>query len=351
MPSQISLRTSPVLSNKTPNTIHVGHKAVITRNSVQDGADMKAAARAVGSFLVTHKSIRKPHNMVTVSLNGSCGNSDTPKCFSMGLHNGNATVNMNLAANHHSLEQVNDTLSTHHPLTAIHCNSPKTEAQQSNDQSSLTDVSNKGRLMCPELAISYTGTLIGKRAGCLVNKQSDLEQRVTSLQRKIRLRQLHMVHSHTCRQLEFDGNINEQDGSSMEEEGSGSSLTDSDFSMEISPPRTVGGFEGGMGVMDLPIQVDGASDDAFLPTHDMMSLEGDGSDIGGAGRKRNEDSFSSLDSYVSSVCPSEVDSDGGADGLIAQLASLEALLDGDMTDASSDEEGEQSADILCKYVP
>lgn len=321
------------------NTCRVGeHKAKVI--SAGDGADMKAA---VGSrILVTH---RKPHNMVAVNLNGSCGRTDdsvaVPKCFSTALPNGNGAVDMNVELN----KQLNGTLDTP-PLSAIggilheeRCKSPpKSEGQHSNNQSSLTGISNEGRLMCPELAFSYTSTMIGKRAGCLANKQRDLERRVASLQRKIRLRQLHMVHSHACRQLQFDSNINDQDTSNMGDgsnmDGSGSSLTDSDFSMEISPPRTR------VGAMDLPSQVDGSSDEAFFPLPpEVLQLGGEG---GGPSRKRTEDSFSSVDSCISSVSPSEVEGDGA---LMAQLASLESLLDEDLTEVSSDEEGEESADL------
>lgn len=353
MPSQISLRTSPVLSSNTctTNKIQVGYNKV-SRIPAGDGADMKAAARTVGSLLVAHKSIRKPHNM---NLNGSCGrtvNSGAPsKCFS--LPNGNGTVNTNFEREHHALEHMNGMLDTppldtppltaHPPLSSAgpnsHCSPPESKGQHSNNQSSLTAISNEGRLMCPDLAVSYTGTLIGKRAGCLANKQKDLEQRVALLQRKVRLRQLHMVHSHACRQLDFDGSINDEDSSNMEE-GSGSSLTDSDFSMEISPPQ-----ESELGVVDLPIQVDGASGDTFSPPPPEELRMDD--EEGGPSKKRNEDSFSSLDSCVSSMCLSEEEEDDGGDtdALMAQLASLETLLDGDLTEVSSDEEGEVSADL------
>lgn len=380
MPSQISLRTSPVLSNNSSsaNGIQVGHKAVILNNSAGDGADMKAAARTAGSFLVAHKSIRKPNNMASVNLNGCCGkadSSDTPtKCISIGLPNGDGTVNRNLEAKYQHVNGIDTP-----PLTTSLCgqqnkqhsnsegqhnnflktegqqcsnslkiegkcsNSFKTKGQHSNDQSSLTDVSNKGRLMCPELAICYAGKLVRKRAGCLATKQGDLEQRVASLRKKISLRQLHMVHSHACRQLNFEGNMDEQYSSNIDE-GSCSSLTDSDFSMKISPPRS----GGPRGLVDLPIQVDGASDDAFLSPPEVAVLEGEGGDGGGPGRKRTEDSFSSLDSHTSSVCLSEEEGSGGADALMTQLASLETLLDGDLTEASSDEDGEGSADLHYK---
>lgn len=396
-----------MLSNSA-NTIQVGHKAVILKDSAADVVDMKAAARTVGS-LVAHKSLRKPHHTVSVNLNGSCGKTDNPvtppKRFSMALPNGTTTGNRGVhdgevheaqsvrqlngldthptngvdtpsfgqhTPQHHSsnsLGQHGITTSPQQPsTTSQQHNSPrvptpeqhfsshrieghllKTEGQHSNDHSSLTDLSNKGRLMCPELAISYAGTLIKKRTGCLGSKQRDLEQKVASLQRKIRLRQLHMVHSHACRQLVLEGSIDDQDSSNMEE-GSCSSLTDSDFSMGISPPPSE---KQRTELRALPLQVDGASDDAFLPPVPEVAMleEDEEGHTGGPGRKRAEDSFSSMDSHASSICPSEGEEDSGA-VLATQLASLESQLDEDLTEASSDEEGEgeESADLHHKYV-
>ena len=342
MPSQISVRTSPLLSS---NRIQVGGKAVISKSSTGD--DMKAAARTVGSFLInTHTSIRKPHNTVSVNLNGSCGrtgNSNPPsKCFSMSLPNGNGTVpTMRLETQHHPVEHTNGTVEI--PSLTASPPPPKTEGKHSNDQSSCTDLSNRGRLMCPELAITYTGTLIGKRAGCLANKQKELEHRMTTLQRKLRVRQLHMVHSHVSKQLLFN---NEQESLDTEG-GSASSLTDSDISMDLSSPPPAGDRKG----MHLPIQVDGASDDAFLPflPDSELSTFVEEDNLNMEGRTRNEDSFSSLDSCVSSVTSSEAEENDGPRALTAQLVSLQTLLDSDLTEASSDEEGEmESADHYCK---
>lgn len=348
MPSQISMRTSPLLSS---NRLQVGGKAVISKSSTGD--DMKAAARTVGSFLInTHTSIRKPHNMVSVNLNGSCGRTGSPsKCFSMSLPNGNGTVpTRRLETQHHCIEHTNGTVEV--PSSTASPPPPKTEGEHSNDQSSHTDLSNRGRLMCPELAITYTGTLIGKRAGCLANKQKELEHRMTILQRKLRVRQLHMVHSHVSKQLLF----NSEQESFDTDGGSASSLMDSDISMDLSSPLPAGGPSpppagGRKGGMHLPIQVDGASDDAFLPylpDAELSTFVEEGS-IRLEGRMRNEDSFSSLDSCVSSVTSSEAEENDEPKALTAQLVSLQTLLDSDLTEASSGEEGEvESADQYCK---
>ena len=318
MPSQISLRTSP-------GNLQVGH---IPQNSAGDGAVMKAAARTVGSVLVTHKAIRKPHNAVTGNLNGACGRTDnSSKLFPKAYLN--------------SSSELNGDASPHPPQ----CHAPRTVAQHSSDQGSFTEVSNKGRLMCPNSVLHSTGELIGKRVECLASKQRHLESRVATLQHKIRLRQLHMVHSHASRQLDFDASTNEQE-SLHTEEGSASSLMDSEFSVEVGLPETE---ESQMAVMDLPIQVDGASDDAFFPLAEVPLAEvseksEEAEEAAARCRHRNEDSFSSLDSYVSSVPSNESEGISDTRALTAQLASLERLLDTDLTEASSDEEGESSTD-------
>jgi hypothetical protein len=234
-----------------------------------------------------------------------------------------------------------------------------------------------------------------------------LEHRVASLQKKIRWRQLQVVHSHACRQLNFEGSASvvdeEAEDSSNMEEGSCSSLTDSDFSIDISPPHLVSrGRRRRPRSVDLTTPVDVAGDDAFLspvpevttlqregsstggpgrkmallegdgmgnPAKKMAVLNGEGDDIedpgrkmavldgevggsGGLGRRRTEDSFCSLNSHGSSVCVSEFEEEEeeerGSEALIAQLTSLESLLDGDLTEASSDEEGEESVDLHYK---
>lgn len=350
MPSQISLRTTP-----DNNGVQVGHKTVVSRNSEEN--DMKAAARTVGSLIITsHKSMRKPHSMVSINLNtfSKTENSDgfTAKSGPRQLpKNGTTTpftVNMNDEVNCHAARaethHMNGTLGPVPVIQAVQCNSssPKTEGEHSDHHSSCTDESNSSRLMCPDLAVKYTSNLIGKRSQSLALKQKSLERRVASLQRKVHFRQLHLVHSHACKQLNFSGQNEAEDI----EETSASSLTSSDCSVVSEGDLSL---ESRIGSVSLPIQVDGASDDIFLPSHHTELEEERMSDEAVGGRVRNEDSFSSLDSYASSSASSEVEEDGSK-ALTAQLTSLEGLLDSDLTEASSDEEGEEeSADLQFHY--
>lgn len=357
MPSQISLRTSP-LTPVLPNSgARVGHKAVTSKNTAGENG-MNAATRTVGSLLFTRSSIVKPHSMVSINLNGSCGKTDNLDCTSKGskaAFKSNGTtypfaVNNNLGANHYAKDVVEDTMEhtivQEDPVPVVLCNSasPKTEGEHSNEESSLTSESNRGRLMCPELAISYTGTLVEKRSKSLANKQTLLEKRLASLGRKVRLRQLHAIHSHASRQLHFEDSIKQEQESISIEDGSASSFT-TDCSMEVSP------LQHRKKVLPLPIQVDGASDDPFLPyQHGVMKLEGEGKpevepESNEGVRRRNEESFSSVES-----CASEPE-EGRVQALVTQMTSLQDLLDGDWTESSSDEEeGEQSADPQFRLV-
>lgn len=333
MPSQISLRTPPVLSN---SGARVGHKAVISRNPADENG-MKAATRTVGSILnITHNSIIKPHSK---NFNGSCGKTDNLDLTSKGFKptfnsNGTTAVTRNLGANHFALGTMEHVNNKAAPVVLCNSASPKTEGKHSNEESSFTNQS-RGRLMCPELAISYTGTLVDKRSKSLANKQYCLENRVASLQRKVRFRQLNAVHSHASKQLHFDGSMNQEQESLNVEDGSASSFN-TDCSMEVSPVVCR------KKVLPLPIQVDGASDDPFLPyQQEVVKVEGEGGKpecYGGVGR--TEDSFSSLESYSSGVS-SEAEV-GCAQALSAQMTSLQGLLNGDWTESSSDEEDESA---------
>ncbi len=327
---------------------------------------MKAAARTVGSLLVAHNAVRKPprSDVASVNFNG-CG-----KTYDLlSKTNGTGLVPFAVCeANHRHVNGMVEAPPL--PVAPPPC---KTLGESSNENTTQSPApsseSNRDWLMCPDLAIGYSGSLIGKRMGCLASKQRDLEHRVASLQRKVRLRQMNVARSHACKQLAFEQT--DQASLSMEE-SSTASFNESDCSVDTHPLEN-------REVWPLPIQVDGASDDTFLlshqevvrgrePSHQAAVREGEPShqeqvakeeslhqvvergeedENGGmhVERTRNQDSFSSLDSsYMSSVC-SEGE-ERGSRSVRAQLAALQGVLDGELTDSSSDEEGEESADHL-----
>ena len=320
MPSQVSLReVSTVLVDAR---LQLGKK-VGSRNSKEK---IQAAAGPIDTPLIGYKASQ---TMVS-SLQSTYvkpNNSAMPlKCSSQPLTNGN-TVNMNVGKHGNQLEFLNGMVGTTPLVAHVNAGHPKTEGAHSSDQSSITNQSNSSRLMCPELAISYSSSLIGKRTNYLASKQKVLEKQVASLQQKVRLRQLHLVHSFACKQICEQEESQTHKHDSLSVEGSASTLTGSDCSMLTDTPSRVE-------VMPLPIQVDGACDDAFLPQTEVSR----GMD-GGEVRMRGEDSFSSVESYVSSV-PSEAE--GSEVKIIStQLRSLEELMDSDLTEYSSDEEGDE----------
>ena len=324
MPSQLPGRTTTVSSYSN---------SALVNKAVDPGAlycdnDMQAAARTVGSLLA-HNCSRK----TVSSLQEVC----KPNNISQKpLPNGSTTpfiVNPTVRQNGHSLTSNWNEMTTQLPLH-LDPSSPMTKGAHSSDQSSLTNHSNSSRLICPKLAIRYAGNLVTRKAGDLASKQKVLEKHVAFLQKSIRQRQLRLIHTHTSTQLKFFENT--------------SNLSDT----LKSDPLNQGGS------LALPIQVDGASDDAFVA---QVSSSGASTLIGSevmevdctdvrdlSSRRRCEDSFSSFESYVSnsgsSYVGSEMDWTFGqrSVGCVkAQLASLEALVDPDLTDTSSDEdEGE-----------
>ena len=311
MPSQISLRTSTVLSGS------------VDQRSIPSDNAMQAAAGKVATLLTAaHSSSRKPHIMVSSPILNSCAELGiSPTTVESSLSNGSTSPfikKLNMAHNH-TLDR-NGIVRTPPAAIPFTAGPAKTEgAHSSNEESSLTGLCNSSRLMCPELALSYTGSLITKRAAHLTSKQKMLEKQVSSLQRKVRQRQLRVVDSHVRKQLHFLEDT-ERDALTADE---------SESSVSELPHRTES-------IMPLPIQVDGASDDTFISPNEEMNR------TGGDGRVRGEDSFSSMESYVSNV-PS--DAEGGVvQTMTAQLSALEGLLDDDLTDASSDEEDEEGED-------
>ncbi len=321
MPSQISLRPPSGL----PGSAVKFNKVVLPNYCASISHDIEAAAAPgmVATPLTSNKSIRKPQPMVSGQSN-SCGSLEqatgTLRCALKPLFNPSCTSK----APDVSCKEHSNGIAVVTPPEGMQ-EPHQTKGEHSNDHGSLTDQPNSSRLMCPDLAISYTGTLVNKRAGYLATKQKTLENKVASLQNRVRRRQLEVVHSHASRQLSFIQSHQEE--GHMSESGSASTLTGSECSMDLSPPHPE--------ILPLPIQVDGASDDAFLPDEGGREAEV---------RRRGEDSFSSLESFVSSVASEDGGGDEG-DTIGVQLETLERLMDADVTDESSDEEETKSGTV------
>lgn len=328
MPSQLPGRTPTVSSHSNSALVNkaVGPRALYCDN------DMQAAARTVGSLLA-HNCSRK----TVSSLQEVCKpNNIAPKPLS----NGSTTpfvANQAVRQNGHSFRS--NLNATRSPLD-VEPDSPMTKGAHSNDQSSLTNHCNSSRLICPKLAIRHAGKLVTRRAGELANKQKVLEKYISFLQKDIRQRQLKVMHAHASMQLEFIENTEHETRTAE----SSSTLSDTGKLDSLAH----------VGPLALPIQVDGASDDTFLAqvsSGENVTIKAETVAVGCAdaralpGRTRCEDSFSSLESYLSSCGSSYVGSEvecmlekRSVACLRAQVASLEALLDPDMTDTSSDED-------------
>lgn len=76
-----------------------------------------------------------------------------------------------------------------------------TEGTSTGQDSSVTVLSDEARLVCPEVAVHFSGTLLSSRVGVLSVCQTGLEARLTKLQQKLRQKQLLLVHHHTRNQL------------------------------------------------------------------------------------------------------------------------------------------------------
>lgn len=240
-------------------------------------------------------------------------------------------------------------------------NQLKTKGAHSSDEGSstlLSDHSQCRRLVCPELAISYTGTLMSTRAGHLVSSQRDLELQFSTLSRIVREKQMKSVHSHARKQLHFQDKSTsaelDPNGSDLSrsldstKSDSVSSDTSNDVhSVKLEPMDTEGPAKN-LCEQPLPIQVDGASDEHLS----LASLSLDQADTSNLGeiskelpvcppdkddvfRKGNESHLSASECH---------DKASGLDDNIGriqqQLVGLKNMLDNDVTDSSSDEEEE-----------
>ena len=249
--------------------------------------------------------------------------------------------------------------------TTLTSNQTKTRGAHSNEQGSSTslgDQSRHRRLVCPELAINYTGTLMSNRAGHLVSSQRDLELRFSTVSRKLREKQLRGVFSHTRKQLHFQDKTTSSD-KVVDLAGSLSSTkSDSLLSVASSDVRSDKGepmdtaAEGQQATQDvceqpLPIQVDGASDERISLVEDQLiagSNQGEGLKPAYLTTADKDDVFreegASLSLKSASEHHADKESDTSSDGSMKriqqQLVGLCSMMDDDVTDSSSDEEEE-----------
>ena len=79
--------------------------------------------------------------------------------------------------------------------------SPCTEGTTTGENSSITVLSDETRLVCPEVAVHFSGTLLSSRVTLLGSSQCELEARLVRLQRRLREKQLLLVHHHVANQL------------------------------------------------------------------------------------------------------------------------------------------------------
>lgn len=205
--------------------------------------------------------------------------------------------------------------------------SPQTERSESSEKKPQTAIPNLGsthsRMVCPELAIGYTGSLISGRAEQLVSNQCQLELRLALLQRKLRERQLSVVHSHTKKQLECDPT--QYSPLPRRRKSSGSrSLT------SVCTTESLVDVE--MIDCDLPIQVDGSLDDAFL--HPRVDCQRHGSLVTTSSEGTHTADDSGCDLELEGIAPAVT-------RLQQRLKELEGMVDGYMTEDSSDEEEEE----------
>ena len=260
--------------------------------------------------------------------------------------------------------------------TTLSSNQTKTRGSHSNEQgssstTSLGDQSQHRRLVCPELAINYTGTLMSHRAGQLVGGQRDLEARFSNITRKLRQKQLRGVLSHVRKQLHFQDETTSSSGADKHHKvgdlaGSlGSSKSDSlssvasssDAQSDKTEPMDTSEVEQGLTHHQLPIQVDGASDErssSISRIEDQPvagSNQGEGLQplypTGGVNKDdvfRDEGASLVLKSTLGRSAMESEDDTGCLDGSVKcieqQLLGLRRMMDDDVTDSSSDEEEE-----------
>ena len=215
--------------------------------------------------------------------------------------------------------------------------SSQTERRDLSDKKFQTAMTNLGstrsRMVCPELAIGYTGSLVSSRADQLMSNQCQVELRLALLQRKLRERQLSVVHNHAKKQLECDPT--QYSPLPRRRKSSGSrSLT------SVCTTESLVDVE--MIDCDLPIQVDGALDDAFLHSRVDCQRHASLATTSSEGTRTADDSGCDLE--FEGIAPAVMK-------LQQRLEEVEGLVDGNMTEDSSDEEeGEEERVHVLRWV-
>ena len=277
------------------------------------------------------------------------------------------------------------------PPARVTTNQMKTKGAHSNEEgggssTSLGDQSQRRRLVCPELAITYTGTAMSNRVGYLVSSQRKLETKLTSLSRKLREKQLHGVLSHARRQLNFQTGSSASEGvhhkqgdlvGSLDSTTTKSCSESSDASssdVRIDKVDNVMETEGLPKThceQSLPIQVDGASDHTCSSSLASLCLDQPVASSSNAPADilkappyhtavvRNDSKDDVFrEELVSLSSTTELRGKRGGGGsylggsmrrIHQQLMSLKSLVDDDITDSSSDEE--EDGNQMSKYVP
>ena len=276
--------------------------------------------------------------------------------------------------------------STPPPPPTLMGNQTKTKGAHSNEEggssTSIGDQSQHRRLVCPELAITYTGTVMSKRAGDLVGNQRKLESQLTSLSRKLREKQLKTVLTHARRQLNFRDEATAASSSITQHDTKQTNLlgsldltkSDSESSDASNDVIRVDKHE----AMDteisskeicehaLPIQVDGASNERSslaslsldrpvvaasndlgerfkAPYHSTVTRTDSKDDVF---RENSSENAAILAERRAKSSQSRLN--GSMRLIQQQLASLKSLMDDDVTDSSSDEEEESGQ--VSRYV-
>lgn len=336
MPSQLSTTTTSNSSNSY--SFHI-NGTVDQRRSESFASDMQAAARTVG--ILAHSYNRKSEAMVA-SLQEVCKASNAvPKPLCNGS---TAPLLPEKAAEQNGHVMAGVWNGEAHTILPVSQNvaSPKTRGAASNLDSCETSHCDGGRLICPKSGVQHASGLVSKKVVKLAAKQKVLQERLLTLEQQIREKQLSLLNSHIVSQATF---VEERDKSTCR-----TGVTSVADEVQRLSSTSVGH-------LPFPIQVDGASDDAFLsqvllPESDMFRGEPAEVEGGSANcmtsRSRCDDSFSSLDSCATSGSDSSC-SYLAAEGshlsghravriMKTQAASVSGTLDPDLTDTSSDEE-------------
>ena len=219
--------------------------------------------------------------------------------------------------------------------------SPKSEGRATSEGSSLTDTSSeRARLVCPELAMGYTSSILGNRSGQLVTRQQDLERRLAALRKSLHKKQLAVAVDHARSQLVSLGDGRRRSPLSSSRDGSTSTLSTSSLEDHKGrvPPK-------------IDMQVDGTMAEpppSKRPNIDIEEPVRDHGDVAEPDLFRESSVDEAMDvslplssdSFLSLSEWTEEDLVPMATRIQQQLGNLESLVDDELTDLSSDEEVE-----------